>query len=391
MRRPACLTLLLLAAVALAGCRTASAPPDYARPLPPGAKALRPVPEAWRGPIFATVADQLDDADFVTALGRSYDWFRIASAKTHFPVEGVTYDRARATIDALWELAQNPDAATRESELHRRFNAYESVGYNGEGILLYTGYFSPQFTASRTRQGPFQFPLYQRPDDLRSDPATGQILGREHPRTGAIGPYPARAEIEGGALLAGQELVWLPSRLDAFTIEVNGSAKLNLTDGSEMLVGYAGTNGREYTSIGRRLVADGVLDKNTVSMPTIRKHFRERPDRLDHYIRQNDRFVFFREYAGSDWPAGSLGFRVQDGRSLATDKKIFPRGGVVLASTELADGSTFRRLMLDQDTGGAIRAPGRADLYFGIGDAAERKAGSQAAEGRLFYVFLLPE
>lgn len=384
------LTALLVLVFCLPGCNHQRLP-DYARPLPPGAKALRPVPTAWRVEIFAEVARQLGDPGFVAALGRSYDWFRVDSAKTHFPVEGVTYQRARASVDELFRLAELPDPAAREAELHARFSAYESVGYNGQGVVFFTGYFSPQYTASLTRQGPFQYPLYMRPADLQTDAATGQVLGQVDPATGAIGAYPARDELESTGALAGQELVWLPSRLDAFSIEVNGSAKLTLTDGTEMFIGYAGTNGREYTSIGRLLVADGALDKNTVSMPTIRDHFHEHPQELDYYIRQNERFVFFQEYAGSDWPAGSLGFRVQDERSLATDKKIFPRGGVVLASTELPDGTPFRQLMLDQDTGGAIRAPGRADIYFGIGSAAEQVSGQQAAEGRLFYLFLTPQ
>lgn len=383
------LTALLVLVLCLPGCGTKQLP-DYARPLAPGAKALRPVPTAWRAEIFAQVAQQLDDPAFVTALGRSYDWFRVASAKTHFPVEGVTYRRARASVDELFRLAQLPDPAAREAELHARFSAYESVGYNSQGVVLFTGYFSPQFTASLTRQGAYQHPLYARPADLETDAATGQVIGRIDPATGAIGPYPTRHEIESSGTLAGHELVWLPSRLDAYSIEVNGSAKLTLTDGSEMFVGYAGTNGLEYTSIGRLLVANGALDPNTVSMPTIRRHFQENPQELNDYIRENDRFVFFQEYRGSDWPAGSLGFRVQDERSLATDKKIFPRGGVVLASTQLPDGTPFRQLMLDQDTGGAIRAPGRADIYFGIGSAAETLSGQQAAEGRLFYLFLTP-
>ena len=121
------LTALLVLVLCLPGCGTKQLP-DYARPLAPGAKALRPVPTAWRAEIFAQVAQQLDDPAFVTALGRSYDWFRVASAKTHFPVEGVTYRRARASVDELFRLAQLPDPAAREAELHARFSAYESVG-----------------------------------------------------------------------------------------------------------------------------------------------------------------------------------------------------------------------------------------------------------------------
>ena len=125
-------------------------------------------------------------------------------------------------------------------------------------------------------------------------------------------------------------------------------------------------------------------------MPAIRRYFREHPGELDGYIQRNDRFVFFQAYDGTRWPAGSLGFKVTPGRTLATDKAVYPRGGAVLVSTTTPDGERFDRLMLDQDTGGAIRAPGRADIYFGVGRDAEELAGSMAAEGRLYYLFLKP-
>ncbi|MEO1236125.1 MAG: MltA domain-containing protein [Planctomycetota bacterium] len=392
---------LAVAAVLLAGfpfavgCRQAQPAPDYARPLPPGAAALEPVTGPARDAVLDETARQMADPAFVEALGRSADWFRVASTQQFFPVEGVTHDRARRSVEAVLELAEkypgdtsgDASGGVRADRLDARFDVYRSVGYDGSGVVLFTGYFSPEFTASRVRTGRFQYPIYTRPADLVTDPKTGAVLGRSD-AGGGVGPYPTRSQIESADLLAGAELVYLPTRLDAYTIEVNGSAKLRLTDGGTMTVGYAGTNGREYTSIGRLLVADGVLDRNTVSMPAIRRHFQQHPRQLDDYIRQNDRFVFFQEYPGGEWPAGSLGFRVTPERSVATDKKVFPRGGVVMVSTELADGTPYRRLMLDQDTGGAIRAPGRADLYFGIGGEAERLSGAQAAEGRLFYLFL---
>ena len=388
-RRVIAALLVMASAVLVPGCHQKTVEPvaDYARPLPPGAKALRLVEGEWRDQIIGETARQMSEPAFVEALGRSADWFRLPSTPQFFPVEGVTHDRARRSVETMLELTDLSDPRARADRLAASFDVYESVGYDGSGVVFFTGYYSPQFTASRTRSGVYQFPLYARPADLVTDPATGAVLGQQA-TSGAMTPYPTRQQIEAGNLLAGQELVYLPSRLDAYTIEVNGSAKLKLTDGSVLYVGYAGTNGREYTSIGRLLVADGVLDANTVTMPAIRQHFQQNPRQLDDYIRQNERFVFFQEYPGSEWPAGSLGFRVTPERSLATDKKIFPRGGVVLASTTLPGGQPFRQLMLDQDTGGAIRAPGRADIYFGIGPTAERLSGAQAAEGRLFYLFL---
>jgi membrane-bound lytic murein transglycosylase A len=212
---------------------------------------------------------------------------------------------------------------------------------------------------------------------------------------GRLVPYPTRREIEATGMLRGSELVYLQSPLDAYIVQVNGSAKLNLPDGRTLYVGYAGTNGLQYTSIGRLLVANGVLKEHEVNLPAIRRYFTEHPEQLDEYVLQNDRYVFFREYDGSNWPAGSLGFRVEPMRSLATDKEIFPRGSVVLVDTTLpGTGQTpqpFVQLMVDQDTGGAIRAAGRADIYLGQGPHAEDLAGRQAATGRLFYLLLKPE
>ena len=386
---------LLVGLMVLGGCRAAGVP-DYAKPLGPGEAALRAVSGERAEGVLDEAAGQMGDAAFVEALRRSVAWFGLPSARGAFPVEGVTYERARRSAEELLAVAEGePDAARRAARLRGRFGVYESVGYNGEGVVLFTGYFSPQFTASRERTREYRYPLYARPADLVTDAATGRVLGRSSLPSGPgqppqIGPYPTRQEIEAENLLAGSELVYLPSRLDAYTIEVNGSAALEMKGGETLYVGYAGTNGREYTSIGKLLVADGKLDRNRVSMPAIRGYFREHPDELAGYIRRNERFVFFREYPGSAWPAGSLGFKVTPGRTLATDKSVFPRGGAVVVETTSPGRGDFTRLMVDQDTGGAIRAPGRADIYFGIGESAEGIAGRMAAEGRLYYLLLKP-
>jgi membrane-bound lytic murein transglycosylase A len=370
------------------GCQRplAEQSPDYARELAPGQPALRLVQGAARERVLQTTASQLSEPAFIEALDRSVRWFDLPSVAQHFPKQNISYEQAKASVQALQEIMAIPNPTARAAELSSRFAVYESVGYDGSGTVLFTGYYSPVFEASRTPTPRFRFPLYKRPGDLITDPATGQVLGRAT----ALGydPYPTRQQIERHQLLSGNELVYLPTRLDAYTIEVNGSAKLNMIDGSTIYVGYAGTNGRAYTSIGKELVADGKLDKNTVSMPTIRRYFQQYPGELDQYIQRNERFVFFTEYPDTDWPAGSLGFKVTPERTVATDKSIFPRGGVVVASTVMPDGQAFDQLMMDQDTGGAIRAPGRADLYLGIGSEAERTAGRLAAEGRLYYLLL---
>lgn len=394
--------LLALAACSLSACTTPEPvgppppPPDYSRPLPPGASALRIVADPNERPDLRALASQFADPGFAESLGRSVAWYNIPSSQRTFPISGISHVHAQTSARALLWIVQNTDDPRAAAEqIAREFDVYKSVGWNGRGDVLLTGYYSPVFSASAERTGRYQYPLYTRPADLVTDPRTGITLGRRT-ADGSASPYPTRAEIEQQDLLAGSELVYLPSRLDAYTIEVNGSAKLDMTDGSVRYVGYDGNNGYAYTSIGRQLVADGKMDPNTVTMPSLRRFFMDNPDELEHYIQRNDRFIFFKDYDSTDWPAGSLGFRVEGNRSLATDKEVYPPGSVVLVQSIGSNRSggavpPINQLVLDQDTGGAIRAPGRADLYFGIGPVAEEQAGVLAIEANLYYLFLKRE
>ncbi len=396
MRRTLILASLFL--LTLPACRQNPEPvpaaPEYSRPLPPGAHALRRLNRAaW--PDLNPVVDQMADPGFNEALARSLRWFRAPSTQQFFPLGSISHAHAWASVYAVQELAKLPPNQ-RYTALEREFDVWQSVGWDGAGTVLYTGYYSPVFDASRTRNAQFSYPLYRRPADLVADPKTGEVLGRRVNDT--LTAYPTRRQIEADPAsfgLAGRELVWLASKLDAYIIQVNGSARLRLRDGTTMDIGFAGTNGAEYTSIGQLLIQDGKLSADTLSLPTLRNYFQLNPQDLDHYTHQNDRYVFFQEYGPGTWPAGSLGFQVTPMRTLATDKAIYPRGGVVFVQTTLSPASgttrTFHQLMMDQDTGGAIRAPGRADLYIGTGAPAEGLAGRQAAEGQLFYLFLKPE
>jgi peptidoglycan lytic transglycosylase A len=380
--------LILIITATQPGCQRARVDaPDYSRPLPPGAVALRRVTDPARMPDLQPAARQLSDPGFRTALARSLEWYRVPSTESLFPVAGISHVHAQASAYALEQIGQSGQAL---DQLRADFDVYESVGWDGSGTVFFTGYYSPVFKASRTQAPGFEFPLYKKPADLIANPLSGEVHGRQ--TLSGLTPYPTRAQIVDSQMLAGTELVYLPSQMDAYLIHVNGSAKLEMTDGAVMYVGYAGNNGHEYTSIGRALVADGKISADRLSLPTLRAYFRDNPGELDEYIRRNDRFVFFREYSGDTWPAGSLGFKVTPRRSLATDKAIFPLGCVILVTTDKAPTGGWAlpssQLMLDQDTGGAIRAPGRGDIYFGIGLSAESSAGRQAAEGRMYYLLL---
>jgi membrane-bound lytic murein transglycosylase A len=196
-------------------------------------------------------------------------------------------------------------------------------------------------------------------------------------------------------MLKGTELVYLENQLDVYIIHVNGSAKLIMPDNSVMFVGYAGKTDRPYFGLGAALVAANVIPKNQLSLSSIRRLYKTQPDTVNQYIEKNESYVFFTEYPSDRWPAGSLGTRVNEDATIATDKTIFPRGGLTMVDTRantITRGLTeYKNFMFDQDTGGAIRAAGRADLYMGNGAAAELLAGGQVANGKMYYFFLKPE
>lgn len=379
----------------------ACSPPSGAGPLGSGrAGPGRPVRGAGAlarlssGLPDLTAALRTDRASLLEALEGSLRWFEGASSRDYFPVARITHEWAWASVYALRELsAEVEDAAQLAAEINGQFDFYLSRGSDGRGRVLFTGYYAPAFQGSTTRSDEYRYPLYRLPDDLVVDVASGETRGR---RVGdRVVPYPRRAEIETSGLLAGLELVWLRDRFEAYLVHVQGSAAITLPDGSLMHIGYAGNNGHEYVSVALELVADGLLRQDEVSLDRVRAYFDAHPDHFERYLHRNPRFVFFREESVADWPVGSLGVRLTPLRSLASDKDEFPAGGVVLVATDATDASgrtrRLEQLMLDQDSGGAIRSPGRADLFFGIGPQAEGPAGRMYAEGRLYYLFLKPE
>ena len=380
----------------LLGCSsTPESKPEYDRPLTAGRSALVRV---YPGDLIPSpgVAYQHRDEGLIEAIDQSLLWFMAPSTRQFFPFEDIcTHEQAQASLIAFRELllsGLSPQEFTRE--LWRKFELYRSVGWNGEGTVLFTGYYAPEFRASRVRAPGFDHPLYRRPPDLVTDPDTGRPLGRRT-ADGGTAPNPTRREIEQGDLLAGTELVWLEDEFATYVVQVNGSAKLMLTDGSIIYVGYDGKTDREYKGLGTVAVESGLIAPESLSLPALDNAWRRNPTLVRKLMYANESYVFFTEYDGNNWPAGSLGVKVTPQSSLATDKKIYPRGGMVLVNTILASTThgnpEFLRFMLDQDTGGAIRAPGRADIFMGVGPAAETLAGGQYAEGVLYYYILKPE
>jgi membrane-bound lytic murein transglycosylase A len=390
-----CAALTLLATVLVGGCTVApTSEPQYARPLPSGGVALRRVTGADVPNLERAWLAR--DQGLTAALKESKRWYIAPSSRMRFPYRAsdreITHAVARASVQRFADvLASSRTADAFRHTMLNEFEAYESVGWNGEGVVLFTGYYAPEFPASRTQTGAFQFPIYTRPSDLVTDPRDGHPIGQRL-ENGSIGRYPTRGELDDANLLAGSELAWLQSPLDAYVVHVNGSAKFIMPNGEVMFVGYNGKTDRPYTGVGSEAVAEGLIAQDGLSLSALYDLYDRNPGVVERLIRRNENFVFFMDYDGKTWPSGSLGVKVHPRASLATDKAVYPAGSVCLVDTQgvgdFGGSVPFFRFMVDQDTGGAIKAPGRADIYMGEGDEAETLAGGQLAEGRLYYFFL---
>lgn len=333
-----------------------------------------------------------DRTALVTAIDHSLSYLETDAAHTaylEFAIPGISRDRVQRSLRRFRELVLTATSASAlQTAIRREFVFYQSVGDDGLGTVSFTGYFEPTYVASRVRTDEFRYPLYRKPAALDRWSL----------------PHPTRAQLEGedgqggSELLQGLELVWLRDRLEAYLIQVQGSARLQMTDGSALTVGYAGRTDYPYVSIGRELVNDGKIAEANLSLPVVIQYLQSHPDELSDYLLRNNRVVFFRQTNGAP-PTGSLGVPVTAERSIATDKSVFPPGALALIQTQIptvnSEGAlepqTVSRFVLDQDTGGAIQGAGRVDIFMGSGTLAGDRAGLINHPGRLFYLLLRDE
>jgi len=385
-------SILLLAVAFTCCCRTPTKETKtaYDRPLPPGQHALRKITNPHEIPDFTMAC--LNLTDLREAIDHSRSYLNKPSSQQFFPVSGITHRQAQESLDAFAEML---DSGLRGPQLNQaiqeKFDVYISIGCDDQGTVLFTGYYTPIFNGSLARTDRFVYPLYEQPEDLVKGP-TGEILGQRR-SDGTITPYPPRSVIENSGMLRGKEIAWLGDPFEAYIAHVQGSAKLQLPDGKLTTVGYAANNGHEYESVAQALVRDGRISGDKISLSAMIDYFKRYRDQVDMYVRRNPRYVFFRKEGGP--PLGCLNEPVTTLRSIATDKSIFPRASLTFISTTLpqAMGTTvvnrlYSGFALDQDAGGAIRAPGRCDVYMGVGDMAGKLAGQTYQEGQLYYLFL---
>ena len=272
----------------------------------------------------------------------------------------------------------------------------------GRARGLFTGYYEPTLQGSGRRHGAFQTPLYTRPPELvsvdlgsfREDLRGRRIAGRVV--DDRLMPFGDRSAIEAGSLAGrGLELLWVDDPVDAFFLHVQGSGVVVLDDGREVRVGYAAQNGHPYVAIGKVLVEREAMALEDVSMQSLRGWLAEHPEDAAEVMAANPSYVFFRRLEG-EGPLGAQGVVVTPGRSLAVDMTFHPLGVPVWldAAAPAPDPALpdrpLRRLLVAQDTGGAIRGPVRGDVFWGPGDAAAAVAGRMKHPGRMWVLLPAP-
>ena len=277
---------------------------------------------------------------------------------------------------SLCQEAQRIKLVEARAFFERRFVPFR-VNNNGKERGLFTGYYEPMLYGATHRYGDFQYPLYALPLDVKPDE-----------------PYYTHAEINAGALSGRRlEIVWVDDPVMRFFMQVQGSGRVKLTNRKELYVGYAGKNGHKYASLGKVMGEEDLLPKDQINFFTIRQWLYQHPEQAMTLMERNRSYVFFK-IRNEPGAVGAAGAVLTPGRSLAVDSGYIPYGLPIFLETILPpepqqEPMVFNRLMVAQDTGGAIRGPVRGDIFFGTGDEAEYFAGYMAQKG--MYSVLVPK
>ncbi|MBN9412578.1 MAG: MltA domain-containing protein [Candidatus Paracaedimonas acanthamoebae] len=337
-------------------------------------------------PGFST--DTLDEA--CLAWNRSAAVLKSLSPETSLGVAGTRTE---------WEeVLRNPVKETEFREfLTSHFKAYH-LSYDGDSTGLFTGYFEPSIKASMVPSADFPYPVYGRPQNLVVIEDLGQfhsalagyrIAGTLQEKT--LRPYYSRRELSSGCLEGHHlEIAWVANKIDLYFMHIQGSGKLEFED-HWIRVGYDGTNGYPYTSIGKYMVAQGFLTPENATMKGLKAWLQENPKKIDDILNQNDSFVFFKNLGAKEGPLGRQGAVLTPKRSLAVDPRVIALGMPLWLSAEspCVSERPLQRFMVAQDVGGAIKGPIRGDFYWGTGDQAGSLAGDMKSTGELY--FLIPK
>ena len=346
--------------------------------------------------------DDLDIPSLKTAIEKSLSFYDRVPGDRTYPLGNlqIRADELKASLLQFLKLMEM-ERLDRAS-IAGSFDVYRAYNKDSPGSSLMTGYYEPILEGRLEREKHFCYPLYGMPGDLLSielaafDPdrfSRERLIGRLEENR--VVPYYTRAEIDGKGKLehSGCQLVWLQDPVDAFFLHVQGSGMILLPGGNSRRIGYAGSNGRPYRSIGKYLAEKGFMPSREVTLQSIRAYLREHVEAREEVLGYNESYVFFRWV--EEGPLGSLNVVLTPGRSIATDARYHPRGALAFLEAEkpridsneqIVGWEPLRRWVVNQDAGGAIKGIGRVDLFCGSGEAAERIAGRLKHPGKLFFL-----
>ncbi len=383
--------------IILSGCRSTPAVYDPSRPE----TALVPTPPDQWPELF----DDMDYDGLADAARQSLNYLRKLPDDRQFRFGPDRYSRAHMILSLERFTAfieTHPGIDALNAFLRREYTLYRSPGAGAPPRVLFTGYYEPFLAGRLAADARFRYPVYGLPRDLvyidlsafgadyQGRRLTGRLDGRQ------VVPYFAREDIEKG-LIADQTpvIAWVDDPIGLFFLQIQGSGRIVLDQGRSLRVQYHGVNGQPYRSIGKLLIQQDKIPAEEMSMQRIRAYLEAHPEERQAILNYNPSYVFFR--AGHGDPLGSLGVPVTPGRSIATDQRIFPSGALAFITTRkpLTSGdrtisrwTALKRFVFNQDSGGAIKGPGRADLFWGSGAYAETAAGHLKHDGALYFLIL---
>ena len=355
---------------------------------------------------FPDFTDDMSYASLEAAIDQTLDYLSRLDSSTPFCFgpDVFTASHMSKSVRVFRDLIkQGLSADEIRKAIETSFLVYKSVGRDGHGSVLFTGYYEPTLKGSMQRSQGCPYPVYGKPDDLISislglfDPryAGEHIIGRYVDQT--IVPYYSREDIDCKKRLRekGCELLWVSDRVDLFFLHIQGSGRVLLEDGTVLFVNYHCNNGRPYRSIGKLLIDEGRISREEMSMQRIRAYMRDHPDEIERVFNHDEKYIFFRLVDNGS--TGAIGVPLTPGRSVASDLSIFPKAALAFVQTKkplvgeddtIQSWETFGRFVLNQDTGGAIRGPGRIDLFWGSSQYAEIAAGHMKHQGTLYFLVL---
>ena len=390
--------LILITAFGLLGCY-----PTLREEVQRQEKALKPVRF-----FYPTFQDDMQPDSLILAIKRSIEYLnRLDPGKVfHYGPHKFTCRQVRESQEVFLDIISRGLGQDRMNrEIKKQFRVYRAAGRKGNNNVLFTGYFEPVFDASLTPDETFKYPIYRKPDDLvridlsvfdkrlKGKAIIARIEGKK------VMPYHTRYHIEVEKALEGRnlEIAWLKDPIDVTFLHIQGSGRLRLPDGKTIPVGYRASNGRSYRSIGRYMLDKGFVDPEEMSMQKIRSYLFEHPEVVAEVLNYNPSYVFFKKKENG--PFGNINVTLTPGRSLALDARLFPKGALAFIScpkpvvngrNEITGWRRFSRFVLNQDTGGAIKGAGRADIFWGSGPYAEVAAGHLKHDGELYILIKKP-